>query len=62
MKTALKRMQKTFKKWNDDYEVGTQILSDMEDTDLRAFDAFLKAGQDVLKIHSSFVDDAFLEF
>lgn len=62
MKTALKRMQKTFKKWNDDYEVGTQILSDMEETDLRAFDTFLKAGQDVLKNHSSFVDDAFLEF
>lgn len=62
MKNAFRRMNKWWKERLLEYSFGETILVDVEDTWLRIFDQFVKAGQDFLKNEAKKVEEDFLTF
>lgn len=62
MKNAIRRMNKLWKELLLEHSFGEIILIDVEDTWLRIFDQFVKAGQDFLKNEGQKVEEDFLTF
>ena len=62
LKNANKRFNKLFKELREIFVDETTLISELEPTYIRAFEQYLKAGQDILKNYPSKVSDAFLDF
>lgn len=62
MKNACRRMNKWWKELRENYPLHETVIPDVEDTWLRIFDQFVKAGQDFLKNEAQHVDDDFLTY
>lgn len=62
LKSSIRKLTKVWKIYLDMIENEPVILDECSSSTLKAFDHFLKVGQDILKNYSREIDDTFLDF